>query len=94
MHLSLSLYISWNVHGMFYSSNQPNERAQGHEEQQLCVKWSGKEFMVPYNSTSTVLDMKHFLKEHTQVNPERQKFLVRAAIEFDRSYTCQRTGFV
>ena len=40
------------------------------------MKWSGKEFSLPFGPTTTVLELKQLLRDKTNVNPERQKLLV------------------
>mmetsp|Transcript_19420 Transcript_19420/g.54299 ORF Transcript_19420/g.54299 Transcript_19420/m.54299 type:complete len:341 (+) Transcript_19420:134-1156(+) len=57
-------------------SSSKRQKMQG-EEQQICIKWSGKEFSVPFTQSTTVLDLKSQLQELTQVLPERQKLLVK-----------------
>ncbi len=47
------------------------------ETVELCFKWSGKELKVNVAKDETVADVKHKLQELTQVNPKRQKIMVR-----------------
>ncbi|KAF5835203.1 hypothetical protein DUNSADRAFT_7746 [Dunaliella salina] len=58
------------------SSNSKRQKMQG-EEQHICIKWSGKEFSVPFTQNTTIVDLKSKLQELTQVLPERQKLLVK-----------------
>lgn len=41
----------------------------------VTVKWSGKEFQIGVEETSTVGDLKRRIEEHTNVRPVRQKLL-------------------
>jgi len=44
---------------------------------------SGKEFVLPYASTTTVKDLKSQVEKETCVAPNRQKYLVRACVLAD-----------